>query len=271
MAEQIVGGFGVIKVLRRSVVVFADNAAAFIGLTMVLQSPVFMNDLVMGNSLEDAEAGTSGMVGLVLLVVAMLLSSMLLVYIISGTIRVLRGQRPRFRDCLGQGVPHLLFVIAVGMSYGVFLILPVITAGLAAGILAGELLPSAWDSDFAVYLFVLPLMAPCAYFFVVLAVVLPVAVIERPRFRDCFNRSADLTRHRRWSVLAVVIAASVGLYVVELMVPAVGEGLMALSTVIAFAVSSATTAFTLVVTAVLYHDLRITHDDVATDVAQVFE
>ena len=122
----------------------------------------------------------------------------------------------------------------------------------------------------ATVLFVIPgILVWLAYLLFV-----PVIVVEKRGIIDSFNRSAFLTKGRRWAVLGAWLVFGVVALLVFALLIVVG-GLVSLGIVLpllAYVWQALFTAFSAVMTAVSYYYLRVDKEGVAIDeIAAVFD
>ena len=133
-------------------------------------------------------------------------------------------------------------------------------AALLVGILTGLA---------ALALIVPGIMVACAFY-----VAVPACVIERIGPRASLKRSGELTRGNRWGVFGLVILVAVGTIILAGALAALGAviGGAVLATIFTFVAEVVVEAFGAVVTAVVYHDLRVAKEGVDIDqIAGVFD
>ena len=99
-----------------------------------------------------------------------------------------------------------------------------------------------------------------------------VAVVEHPGVIKSLRRSAKLTSGYRWRVFGILITVILAQNILDRAVSAILSGAPSLLIVASFLITAAATAYTAVVTAVCYHDLRILKEGVdVNDIARVFD
>jgi len=162
-----------------------------------------------------------------------------------GVFQNLRGQPAGIADCLSNGFASILPVMVASLVFGIIIVL-----GMALFVIPGLLI---WLS----YLLFVPAI-----------------VVEKRGIIDSFNRSAFLTKGRRWAILGAwlvfVVVAMVG-FVLLFVVAQLVSSTIALA-VLAFVWQALFTAFSAVMTAVSYYYLRVDKEGVAIDeIAAVFD
>jgi hypothetical protein len=179
--------------------------------------------------------------------VNMIVGQIVAVTLIYGSIQALRGRQVSVGECFSQGFARLGTAIGVAILAGIGVAL-----GLVLLIIPGLILAVMW------------------------AVAIPAAVIERIGVMDSLSRSITLTRERRWPVfgaifLAGLITVAVSI-VVEVVAYFVGGIDTTLFTIVTWAVTAITQAFTACVYATLYYFLRREKEGVEIDqIAAVFD
>jgi hypothetical protein len=236
-AEERVSGavpdFSPGAVLRRSLALWGRNFATFAAVVIAVQSPAIalsaVWEMASGGSVEPTRA---------LWLVSTLLGFIATGAVTAGALRGVRGERARAGEMFQVGFRRIWMVLSVSVVAQV-----AVTLGLV--------------------LLVVPGLAVAAG----LWVAVPAAVTERwEGTSDALTRSWELTKGRRWKVLAVALVAVVialgGALVVsfaldEIAASGASRPLMAAldqaATAIAF-------GFVAVCAAVSYHDLRVARE-----------
>ena len=103
---------------------------------------------------------------------------------------------------------------------------------------------------------------------------MPAIVVEKRGIIDSFNRSAFLTKGRRWAILGAWLVFGVvsvlGMVLLMVVAQLVSSGIVL--PVIAYVWEALITAFSAVMTAVSYYYLRVDKEGVAIDeIAAVFD
>ncbi len=215
----------------------------FVGTALVAALPGLLFTLLVPNG------------GFIASIVNMIVSQIVTVTLVYGTVQVLRGRQVSIGECLSQGLRHLGAAIGVG-----------IVAGLAIG--AASLL----------------LIVPGLILYTMWAVAIPAATIEGTGVTGSLSRSVELTSGRRWRVFGAIFVAGlitvlvvvVGAAIVEGGAVAVGGGDAATSggaaEIVIWAVTAVAQAFTACVIATLYYFLRREKEGVdINQIAAVFD
>jgi hypothetical protein len=240
-----VSDFSAGAVIRRSVSVWAGNFLAFSAVVLAVQSPA----IVLAGVWAAASGGTVEP-SRALWLVSTLLGFIATGALTAGALRGIRGERARAGDMLRVGLRRLWNVLSVSI------------VGQLAALLGLALL-------------IVPGLAVVAG----LWVAVPAAVTERwAGTSDALSRSWELTKGRRWKVLAValvtVVVALGTAFVASFALDMVAE-LGANAPVVAAleeAVSSIAVGFIAISAAVSYHDLREAREGFdGAELAAVFE
>jgi hypothetical protein len=247
-------GLNVGNVLSRSFKVLGDNFLPFVLLIAVVDLPLLA---IAGWTLSlaslGAEAGTAVYyaAGLNLLAIVVLrpLSIATVTY---GVLQQLRGRHASFADALRIGMSRTFAVLGVA---------------LAAGFLTG----------LASLLFCIPgIILACGYY-----VATPAAVVERLGVGPSLQRSWDLTRGSKWTVLGIILIVGImggaASALVELPLATIeGAGQLTAVGIVGAVLSWITgvlvQALGAVTGAVTYHDLRLEKEGAhSEDLARVFD
>jgi len=160
------------------------------------------------------------------------------------------------------------YQIMRSQSFGVADSLHVVTRRIVPVVLTSLLVGLA--IVVAILLLIIPgIIVTCALY-----VALPACVIERLGAKNSLGRSWSLTRGHRWQIFGLVVLVAV---VTEIATAGVGAaaGMMnnvALLNVAKFVVQVVVQSFGIVLTAVVYHDLRVAKEGVDIDtIASVFD
>lgn len=177
----------------------------------------------------------------------------------------------------------LLFLVEVGaITHGVINHLAGKRVSLGAMVGAGlrravPLLVVGVLSYLIVLLGMVLLVVPGVIFACALAVAIPAVVVERPGVLGAIKRSFALTKGKRLAVFAIFLVLMVVVLAVNLFASFVLPALTAavspmIGTVVGFVVNAVFGSFLWVAPAVVYHDLRVAKEGVATaQLAAVFE
>lgn len=181
-----------------------------------------------------------------------------------ATFRDLRGTKASIRDMYSHGFKRAGRVVGAALAASFVTFIPaalVVVVGYYIGVPPALLVAAA-----AVYVL---------YFFVIWFVVIPVQVMEKTRFIKGFSRAAELTHHRRWPLVGLVL-----IYLVLIAaLAALTFGLMYLgleSTIfvelLLIPFSAFYSVFGAVLPAVVYYLLRAEKEGVGIeDIARVFD
>lgn len=110
------------------------------------------------------------------------------------TLHDLTSYKPNIGDIIEGGFRRIVHVAVGAVGFAIAVLMPVLVGGLAAGFLG---LPSGLTSVVAL-VSGLPVVAA-------LFVLMPSLVVENVGFFGSFGRSVELTKGRRWSVLAILL------------------------------------------------------------------
>ncbi len=177
----------------------------------------------------------------------------------------------------------LLFLVEVGaITHGVINHLAGKRVSLGAMVGAGlrravPLLVVGVLSYLIVVLGMVLLLVPGIIFACALAVAIPAVVVERPGVFGAIKRSFALTKKKRLAILAIFFLLFLIVFAVNLFAGFVLPALTAavspmIGTVLGFVVNAVFGSFFWVAPAVVYHDLRVAKEGVATaQLAAVFE
>ncbi|MDJ0609768.1 MAG: hypothetical protein QNJ67_12395 [Kiloniellales bacterium] len=232
--------FSIGGVLGKTFTTLFRNIVSFGVLALLVYSPSLL--LQLGAMSAGAAGSQAAEFWLVLL--EALLAQVLTAAVVYGTVKDLRGQMAGLGEIVGKGFASALPVIAVAIIFTIMI-----------GI--GSLL----------------LVVPGLIILTVFWVVIPVTVVERPGIFAAFNRSASLTKGKRWSIFALVLI-SVFLMIVVLMITSLFLVMLGPTAVVvgSWFLSALSAAFTAVLVAVGYHDLRIDQEGIDSgQIAAVFD
>ena len=233
------------RVLGDSFRVLGSNLPAFLFLSLLLLSPVYLflalvvldADLVLSVPDVVFEYGVT--------FAEMLLGFVAQAAVVYGTVRHLQGRRAGFAENVIGGLRKVV---------------PVAFVAIAAG----------FATMLGMMFFLVPgLMIMTAYW-----VAVPAAVVEDRGIGASLTRSGDLTRDYRWRVFGVILVSLAFEVVSENLVGSVFgfEDNYYLSLAAAWLLAGASTALGAVLSAVTYHELRRVKEGVDVDqIAAVFD
>lgn len=275
--------FRVGRVLTQSFSVYFGNFVPFVLLALVVSSPVYIYKVLSGpaatNVSDDPTAYFSQLSAepFILYFAELLLSQLVTAALVYGTIQHLKHEKVSLGECFSRGVALMFPVFGIVIVYLLIMMLVAVITILPAGLIVALV---AAGTGFAVLGFVLvPLSAiPIIYIMVVLWVTIPVAVIER-RGLGSFNRSTQMTKGFRWRIFALLILVlgfGVGM---GMLIGGLGNAAAFASpdqfagqATVEWIIGGLMTAFSAVIAAVSYHDLRIEKEGLDTNqIASVFD
>ena len=175
MTELAQRSFGIGSVIGQTLRITFRNILPFGLLVLVLQLPGFIFALSRSG---DVPLQAIPLLGDVVVnhIVQLFLTMLLGAVVVSGTVQELRGQHASFGDIIARGRSAVMPVIEV-VCYALIILM----VGL--------------------FLLVVPIVIAA----VMLWVVVPVAVLERPGRFASLRRSAELTRGSRWKIFALLL------------------------------------------------------------------
>ena len=180
-------------------------------------------------------------------IVDFIVGQIVTVTLVYGTVPALRGRQVSISECLSQGLKRLGAAIGVGILTGIGIVL-----GAVFFLVPGFILATMW------------------------AVAIPAATIEQKGVMLSISRSSDLTRERRWRVFGAFLVSTLITLAVGAVVGAIagvigGEHSVTFSVVL-WAVTATSQAFSACVVATLYYFLRREKEGVDIDeIASVFD
>lgn len=251
--------FRVGRVLSRSFSTLFRNIVPFGLLALVISAPPYIYGILF-NIPDSMDFGSPeyafSPADLIVTIVQFLLAYLLTAALVYGTIQHLRGRSVNLGECFGRGISMILPVLGVAIVS--FLLVAI---GFVALIIPGIIVVT------------------------MLWVAVPAAVIERNGL-SALSRSAELTKGYRWRIFGLLIVLLFILFVLSLPVGAL-SGMLVFSATSAdgslrtvfriimatnWVVASFTGAFSAVVYAVSYHDLRVAKEGADTEqIAAVFD
>lgn len=250
--------FRVGAVLSKTVGVFSRNLVPFFLLAALFIVPLYILQYYMFLKFSGQEIVLNGWLGFGVTIAEIFIAQLVTATLIYGSIQELRGTRSSMAECFRRGLPLVLPVI--GVSIVAYLI---VMLGMIALIIPG-------------------LIAA-----IMLSVVIPVTVVERPGIFASIGRSKELTKGYRWRIFGVFLLIYLGIFAVnyaaytifglianvDVTLASVEPENWVLGTLFLNAfIGPLTIAFYSVMIAVVYHDLRISKEGGDTDqIAAVFD
>jgi hypothetical protein len=242
-------GIRVGEVLSRTFGLLSGDFAKFFLLALITSSPWLLFALLGLTSAPNTAATVSAAVlavessgGVLLLAVVAILGQAAILY---GAIQKMRGQDFTIGASLGRGLARFFPIIGL-----IFCMIVGVGVGLVLLVIPGVILLFMWY------------------------VALPVCVVERLGPIGSLKRSAYLTKGNRWRILVTIVAIYIVNGIVQNIVQAIlfVAGGMTVAMVGTFVWMSLFSSFSSLVTAVLYHDLRVAREGVdINQIAAVFD
>lgn len=226
--------WGVGLTIETSATILFKNFVPFVGTALVASLPSLIFAQIVTS---EAAQG----------IVSFIISQIVTVTLIYGAVQALRQRQIAITECLQQGFRRL------GAALGVAIIAAICVAlGLIALVVPGLILMTMW------------------------AVAIPAATIEQAGVGASLSRSSALTRERRWRVFGAVLVAGIIAIVVSIIAASIAGAIAGahsfLFTVVIWALSAVSQAFSACVSATLYYFLRREKEGVEIDqIATVFD
>ncbi|MEZ4269490.1 MAG: hypothetical protein R3F39_24275 [Myxococcota bacterium] len=240
------------QALRRTFSVLSERFPTFIGLVILVQSPLVVLRLVNAFA-PAASPRAAAFTALAQLVGEFVMGAFASAAVVYGVFQTLRGAPASFGECLRQGMRSLFAVL--GVSFAV---------GLAIGgcLLISVLLP----------IFVVVFVPVALVLWIQLYVAVPAAVMERLGVSFSLSRSQELTLGRRAHIFAVVFFVVLAFGIPGFALGYILSEHAQLLEIASIILSVLAATFAAVATSVVYHDLRVDKDGMATeDLAAVFD
>ncbi len=232
--------FRIGSVLGQSFSIALKNVVPFVILALIITSPPLLYELV---ALDPIEYGTNWFV----IIAGIVLTSLVTATVVYGTVQELRGRHADIAGSIARGLPRLFPVILVTIVMWI-----------------------------AIFLASILLIIPGFIVATMTLVAVPVAVVEKPGIFASLGRSAELTKGNRWRVFALllitcVLQAAIGGLIGFVIGLIFGDSLTSIL-IAEYAGSAVAVAFTGVIIAVTYYELRVANDGVDIDqIAAVFD
>jgi len=236
--------FRVGAVLNRTVEIFLAGFGRLFVLALLPMSPLLVITLVSGQ-LTPANLAAFSLLGVIALVLNIILGVVANAMILFGAFELMRGESFTIGQSLRVGLSRTLAVFGVSIVTGIAVVL-----GLVA------------------------LIVPGIIILCMLYVAVPACVIEKLGVGKSLSRSSALTRGYRWPIFGIILLTIVGSAVVSYLVTRILGMIGGAIAVILFGFGwqVVTTAFSAVLSAVIYHDLRVAKEGVdVSKLANVFD
>jgi hypothetical protein len=253
-------GLEVGAVLVRGLAIVGKNLVPFGSLSMLLMSPPYI--LVLAFGFDFAAAGPNLVIAIIaIILIVILLYFLLSAALIHGTIGELRGSRARLGESVSWGLSMLMPVVSVAIvtSLGAF-VGPILMIVIGMSVISNP------------WIVIPPAIVVGLVLFTRWWVAVAVVVVERTGVFKALRRSAELTSGSRWRVFAILIVVLIAQSVVDRAANAILSGAPSVLIVASFLITAAATAYTAVISAVCYHDLRVVKEGGdLDDIARVFD
>lgn len=190
--------------------------------------------------------------------------------IVFGTIIDLRGKSAGLGDCISHGIASVPKAIGIGILYSL-----AVGSILLAGVIISAFLTGP-DGVIAIIVMILTAIVMIVLY-LRWYVVIPAMVVEDTGVVQSFSRSTNLTSGERWKILGVVLLSAAATFAIGFVVGLLeralfSAGLTFAPFIIEVILQAAFLAFSGVLIAVVYHDLRVAKEGLGTDeIAAVFD
>ncbi|ACY15632.1 hypothetical protein [Haliangium ochraceum] len=233
------------QVVSRALSILGKNLLPFLLLTTLVYTPVLVLIVAGVSGIDDTVSPLSaglfvGLIGLLAFVLNFVASAS----VMYGVLQQLRGQHANIGDSLRMGLRRILPVLGTAL---------LMSLCIGLGLIA--------------------LLVPGIILILMFYVAIPATVMEGCGPIDALKRSAELTKGYKADLFGVVLLAIIIGFVIELPVELLSEALPGLAgALFEFAGSVLSGAVSAVITAVAYHDLRVTKEGAdIEDLVRVFE
>lgn len=230
------------NVLFRNILPFGAMAVVIYGVLTALEV-AFGANVIMTAS-EGEFYPTNMGVFWAILIAGLLFGFFLSAMITYGTYQDIRGRKAGFADCVGRGITLVLPVVGVSIIV-----------------------------MFTVAFFSLFLIIPGIIAMVMLYVVVPVVVVERPGTWASLGRSRDLTKGHRWAIFAILLVLGIVAGIVGAIAELITAGLgMTAGIFLGLLSQSFNAAIMAIGPAVAYYHLRRAKEGIEIEqIASVFD
>lgn len=289
---ETVADFRLGRTLSRSFGTFFRNFIPFGLISLTVTSPTYLYSILFMSGSEFNPADPLGYFTefwpqiVAIMVINFLLGYLVMAALTYGTIQDLKNDRAGIGDCFSKGLALMLPAIGVAIVTIIITFFAALVTVFPIMMVFGFLTAAVGESIFLTIVFGLLAAAPIAYLWTILWVIIPVAVIER-RGIGSLARSAVLTKGSRWRIfflMIIILAVAFGIGLLtgavelvasEILVTEPGEVSSAAHTVqvaTEWILSAIISAFSAVLVAVSYHDLRVAKEGADTSqIASVFD
>jgi hypothetical protein len=236
--------FRIGPIFTRSWSIYAANFLMFTLVAVVAGLP---NQL--GGDFESSAGVAQSIIAFIISVILYFVGQAVILY---AAFQAMRGRDVIIGDAIGRAFSRFLSLLGISILVGLG-----VAIGFMLLIVPGIILALRW------------------------AVAVPACVVENKGPLESMRRSAELTKGHRWkifgiwvliAIVAIIILIIVGVFAGLGAVVAQGLGRVLIAGVISLILTAIVTAYSYVLNAMIYHDLRVAKEGVDTEqIAAVFD
>lgn len=236
--------FRIGPIFTRSWSIYAANFLMFTLVAVVAGLP---NQL--GGDFESSAGVAQSIIAFIISVILYFVGQAVILY---AAFQAMRGRDVIIGDAIGRAFSRFLSLLGISILVGLG-----VAIGFMLLIVPGIILALRW------------------------AVAVPACVVENKGPLESMRRSAELTKGHRWkifgvwvliAIVAIIILIMVGVFAGLGAVVAQGLGRVLIAGVISLILTAIVTAYSYVLNAMIYHDLRVAKEGVDTEqIAAVFD
>jgi hypothetical protein len=258
------------SVFARSAQIWLTNLVPFLGVTVVVLSPLLLYGIVFAlRPIEELTAQDTQSYETVSSLLSGLLNVLVTAAVIGGVFRVLQEQPISLGLILRSGLSRVLPCLWTGILTGICTYAPMLP-GIAVMMLWGLWGPGGTGGIVVGGLLTIGGFIFVLYFTSALFVAIPVSVIEKVNGFPAIRRSWTLTKGNRGSIFVILLALGIGGFLVGLVLAWSKSHIVAVLGGLALVLFSA--SFSSVFSAVVYYRLRRSKEGVGLeDLAKVFD
>ncbi len=240
---------GIGEILGRSTKMLGRNFILFTLLALLAISPSIIQEAFGIFEIVKGAATEADLVSISpgIFILELFLGYFLVAVLAYRTFMELKGQKLSWGAGFGQALERFLPLVCLGIAFGAIVLLPFLAIIMFPGLAIAALI----------------VVIPCIYALVVFFVIVPVAMIENTPGQKIFGRSAMLTKGSRWRifVLILIIPLLTGILrpLYKFLFAYVFVEVNAIfwsAIVVITCLQAVVTAYSAVLIAVTYHDLR---------------
>ena len=247
---MIIPDFSVGEILGRSISLLMQNPLTYLGLPLLALLPGLLVRIIIHFT-------ASPLLGLVTII------SPLLMLCLQGAVTYavyqgLRGEKAGFRESIWRGLARFFSIlwasILIGLSFYGCIMIVAFSASTGVAII----------SILGVFIFIFLIILLCC----MLLVSLPVCVVEKQSALNSIRRSVDLTKGYRlkiFALLLIVFLCTILFYGLAIFIVALSAKYVAIITIMLTLTFIIPTAFTSVMIAVIYYNLRQVKEGASLD------